>query len=95
MRERLVLLCTPQLAAGLREPRDLAGATLLHATAWHHEWLIWLRGAGGLDLQGAREQLFGTVDMCVQKRGARAGCRDCRCGLVRRPDRFGQGGEAF
>lgn len=66
MRERLVPLCTPQLAAGLREPRDLAGATLLHATARHHEWLAWLRGAGVPDLQGAREQLFDTVDMCVQ-----------------------------
>lgn len=66
MRERLVPLCTPQLAAGLREPRDLAGATLLHATARHHEWQTWLRGAGLPDLQAAREQLFDTVDMCVQ-----------------------------
>jgi DNA-binding transcriptional LysR family regulator len=66
MRERLVPLCTPQIAAGLREPADLAGATLLHATANRHEWLAWLRGAGVPDLQGAREQLFDTVDMCVQ-----------------------------
>lgn len=66
MRERLVPLCTPQLAASLREPRDLAGATLLHATPQRHEWLTWLRGAGVPDLQGAREQLFDTVDMCVQ-----------------------------
>lgn len=66
MRERLVPLCTPQLAASLREPRDLAGATLLHATANRHEWQTWLRCAGVPDLQGAREQLFDTVDMCVQ-----------------------------
>jgi DNA-binding transcriptional LysR family regulator len=66
MRERLVPLCTPQIAASLREPSDLAGATLLHATANRHEWLMWLRGAGVPDLQGAREQLFDTVDMCVQ-----------------------------
>lgn len=26
----------------------------------------WLRGAGVPDVQGAREQLFDTVDMCVQ-----------------------------
>lgn len=66
MRERLVPLCTPQLAAGLRELRDLAGVTLLHATANRHEWLTWLRGVGVPDLQGAREQLFDMVDMCVQ-----------------------------
>jgi LysR family glycine cleavage system transcriptional activator len=66
MRERLVPLCTPEMAAGLREPGDLASATLLHATANRHEWLMWLRGAGVPDLQGAREQLFDTVDMCVQ-----------------------------
>lgn len=66
MRERLVPLCTPQLAASLREPSDLASETLLHATANRHEWLTWLQGAGVPDLQGAREQLFDTVDMCVQ-----------------------------
>jgi LysR family glycine cleavage system transcriptional activator len=66
MREHLVPLCSPQIAAGLREPADLAGATLLHATASRHEWQAWLRGAGVPDLQGAREQLFDTVDMCVQ-----------------------------
>lgn len=37
MRERLVPLCTPQLAAGLREPADLANAILLHATVSRHE----------------------------------------------------------
>lgn len=66
MRERLVPLCTPQLAAGLREPADLVGATLLHATANRHEWLTWLSGAGVPALQAAREQQFDTVDMCVQ-----------------------------
>ncbi|MEO8388624.1 LysR substrate-binding domain-containing protein [Polaromonas sp.] len=66
MRERLVPLCSPQLAASLREPADLASATLLHATPQRHEWLTWMRGAGVPDLQGAREQLFDTVDMCVQ-----------------------------
>jgi LysR family glycine cleavage system transcriptional activator len=66
MRERLVPLCSPEIAAGLREPSDLASATLLHATPSRHEWLMWLRGAGVPDLQGAREQLFDTVDMCVQ-----------------------------
>jgi LysR family transcriptional regulator, glycine cleavage system transcriptional activator len=66
MRERLVPLCTPKMAATLREPADLAGATLLHATANRYEWQTWLRGAGVPDLQGAREQLFDTVDMCVQ-----------------------------
>jgi LysR family glycine cleavage system transcriptional activator len=89
MRERLVPLCTPpQLAVGLREPADLAGATLLHATAKRHEWLAWLRGASVPDLRGAREQLVDTVDMCVQsgawaERGHRRRC------AVHGPDRLG------
>jgi LysR family transcriptional regulator, glycine cleavage system transcriptional activator len=66
MRERLVPLCIPQLAAGLHQPADLAGATLLHARANRHEWQTWLRGAGLPDLQGTGEQLFDTLDMCVQ-----------------------------
>lgn len=66
MRERLVPLCTPQLARGLRQPADLARGTLLHATSHRHEWLTWLRGAGVPELKGAREQMFDTVDMCIQ-----------------------------
>jgi DNA-binding transcriptional LysR family regulator len=61
-----VPLCIPQLAASLHQPSDLAGATLLHARANRHEWQTWLRGAGLPDLQGTGEQLFDTLDMCVQ-----------------------------
>ncbi|WP_259371988.1 LysR substrate-binding domain-containing protein [Caldimonas mangrovi] len=66
MREKLVPLCSPQVAAGLREPRDLARCTLLHASAQRHEWLTWLRGAGLDGTGGAPEQMFETVDMCLQ-----------------------------
>ena len=67
--------CVPNFSNG-RDPdviraitariESVPGATLLHATAHRHEWQTWLRGAGVPDLQGAREQLFDTVDMCVQ-----------------------------
>lgn len=66
MRERLVPLCTPELARSLREPKDLATATLLHATSQRHEWRTWLHGAGVPHLRGMRDQLFDTVDMCIQ-----------------------------
>ena len=65
-REMLVPLCSPELAASLREPRDLAHCTLLHASALRHEWSTWLHGAGLDALPGVREQMFDTVDMCIQ-----------------------------
>jgi LysR family glycine cleavage system transcriptional activator len=41
--------CTPALAAGLRQPRDLLRLTLLQHTNFPGNWAQWLREAGGVD----------------------------------------------
>jgi DNA-binding transcriptional LysR family regulator len=41
--------CTPALAAGLRQPRDLLRMTLLLHTNFPGNWGLWLREAGGVD----------------------------------------------
>ncbi|CBS90516.1 LysR substrate-binding domain-containing protein [Azospirillum lipoferum] len=39
-------VCAPRLAAELRQPADLAGATLLHVSHWAEDWPRWLAAAG-------------------------------------------------
>lgn len=66
MRERLTPLCAPATAEGLRAPADLAGATLLHPGPERREWARWLAHVGLPLLPAAREQVFDTLDMCLQ-----------------------------
>lgn len=49
--ESLLPACSPELAAELSEPADLAGHTLLHAAGFAVGWPTWLERAGvaGLD----------------------------------------------
>ncbi|WP_035694282.1 transcriptional regulator GcvA [Azospirillum halopraeferens] len=49
--ESLVPVCAPALAPSIREPGDLAGATLLHVTQVSREWAYWAeaRGLAGPD----------------------------------------------
>jgi LysR family glycine cleavage system transcriptional activator len=39
-------VCSPRLADGLREPRDLAKATLLGVAHADEDWRVWLDAAG-------------------------------------------------
>lgn len=48
MGREIVPACTPALAAGLREPRDLLKATLLQHTNYPGNWALWLSTAGGV-----------------------------------------------
>ncbi|MES2941502.1 MAG: LysR substrate-binding domain-containing protein [Pseudomonadota bacterium] len=41
--------CTPALAAGLRQPRDLLKVTLLPHINYPGNWALWLRQVGGVD----------------------------------------------
>lgn len=41
--------CTPALAGGLREPRDLLGITLLQHINFPGNWALWLHKSGGVD----------------------------------------------
>jgi DNA-binding transcriptional LysR family regulator len=45
-KDELVPVCSPQLAAQLREPSDLHAQTLLHSSLREDTWTIWLRSAG-------------------------------------------------
>lgn len=66
MEEMLTPYCAPALATRLKRHDDLAGATLLHASRQRGEWLAWLRGVGLPALQGTLEQVFDTVNMCLE-----------------------------
>lgn len=44
--ERAVPVCTPQVAARLQTPADLAGETLLHVVGFETGWPHWLAEAG-------------------------------------------------
>lgn len=71
MTELLTPYCAPAVARQLRSPADLAGVTLLHANRHRGEWLAWLHGVDSPSLRGADEQVFDTVNMCLE--AARAG----------------------
>lgn len=66
MRERLTPLCAPAAAERLRAPADLADAILLHPGPERREWARWLAHVGLPGLAAAREQVFDTLDMCLQ-----------------------------
>jgi DNA-binding transcriptional LysR family regulator len=49
-------VCSPALAAKLREPADLADATFLHDACWLHEWDTWMAKAcpnASIDTEGS------------------------------------------
>lgn len=62
-------VCAPRLAAELRRPADLAGATLLHVSHWGEDWPRWLAAAGVADpaaASGIRGLSFGSYAMTLQ-----------------------------
>ncbi|MEO9904138.1 LysR substrate-binding domain-containing protein [Nisaea sp.] len=40
--DRLIPVCAPALAAGLKTPADLSGSTFLHDATWSSDWETWL-----------------------------------------------------
>ena len=62
-------VCAPRLAAELRRPADLSGATLLHVSHWGEDWPRWLAAAGVADpaaASGTRGLSFGSYAMTLQ-----------------------------
>ena len=41
-------VCTPQIAARLNTPADLADEVLIHDATWHHDWQKWHSAAGSV-----------------------------------------------
>lgn len=64
-RDDLYPVCTPALAAGLRRPDDLAGATLLHDSVWRGDWPRWLAAHGPGALRPAREAAFSLYSLAL------------------------------
>jgi LysR family glycine cleavage system transcriptional activator len=65
--ERLTVVCSPGLARslGLREPRDLAKATLLHDEP-RERWALWFRALGIEDVDAWRGPGFSHSNMVIQ-----------------------------
>ena len=58
-------VCAPRLAAELRRPADLAGATLLHVSHWGEDWPRWLDAAGVAE-PSSKGLSFGSYAMTLQ-----------------------------
>ncbi|MEW9897204.1 transcriptional regulator GcvA [Chitinivorax sp. PXF-14] len=63
--ERMTPLCSPAVAARLRQPTELAGETLLHPSEDHVDWRNWLTLAGADSIDVARGQSFDTLDQAM------------------------------
>lgn len=59
--DKLFPVCAPDVAEGLQQPADLAGAPLLHDATWAQDWQQWagavLPGQAGFD-RGAQYSLY-------------------------------------
>jgi LysR family glycine cleavage system transcriptional activator len=66
VRERLVPVCAPAVAATIRSADDLRRATLLHVTRAGEDWAAW-GGLAGIDLSAAAGGLrFDTIQMALE-----------------------------
>lgn len=64
----MVPVCSPKLQGGrrpLREPRDLAGATLLHVSARIGEWRTWLHAVGIDDIDAEKGPRFSSTSLAT------------------------------
>lgn len=62
---RATPLCSPRVAQLLREPRDLADATLIEISA-REGWAQWLAAAGAPELKPRRVMSFDTVPSAIE-----------------------------
>ena len=56
----LLPVAAPAVAKRLTRIEDLAGETLLHLAAIHHDWAHWLQAVGHPELKGREAQTFNT-----------------------------------
>jgi len=63
----LVPVCTPQIAEGLRHPRDLSGVTLIVVSHLRAQWTWWFEAAGlNAPIQPAAEVSFENSPMAIK-----------------------------
>lgn len=63
--ERAIPVCTPAIAARLRDPGDLARETLLHVVGFETGWPHWLAHAGYPDLADATRAILCDTTVVV------------------------------
>src|SRR5258708_9770710 len=63
----LVPVCTPQIAEGLRHPRDLSGVTLIVVSHLRAQWTWWFEAVGlSAPIQPAAEVSVGNSPMAIK-----------------------------
>jgi LysR family transcriptional regulator, glycine cleavage system transcriptional activator len=65
MREMLTPMCSPAMAAQLKEPADLRGVRLLHGSPSNAEWATWIAGVAECGLRADSGQVFDTLEMSL------------------------------
>ncbi|MEM0988563.1 MAG: LysR family transcriptional regulator [Pseudomonadota bacterium] len=73
----LIPVASPDLASGIRQPKNLAQMPLIHDTAWRHDWQRWLGAHAvtgvGAD-RGAMHSLYSiAVERCMAGDGVLIG----------------------
>lgn len=84
-RDDLFPVCTPALAARLRDPGDLRGTTLLHDSVWREDWPRWLDAHGPGALRPAREAAFSLYGIALDAALAGSGVLIGHSALVGKP----------
>jgi LysR family glycine cleavage system transcriptional activator len=71
--ERLSPICTPEVAARLHTPHDLANERLLHLIGYKEGWGVWLAAAGATDLSIGAGMHFDTALLAFEVAAKGAG----------------------
>jgi LysR family transcriptional regulator, glycine cleavage system transcriptional activator len=83
-RERLIPICPPGLAAGLKVPDDLADARLLHVLGYQEGWATWLSAAGAVRVDPGQGLWFDTTAMAVEVAAPGGGVALARSSMIGR-----------
>ncbi|MBI2738896.1 MAG: transcriptional regulator GcvA [Rhodospirillales bacterium] len=82
VREQLVPVCAPRVAAAFRSTDDLADTTLLHVVDAREDWTAWSRLAGIALPPAIRGLRFDTIQMALEAAAAGLGIAIGRLPLV-------------
>lgn len=83
-------VCTPEMARGIAEPRDLAGLTLIHNTRQPHVWRDLFEDLGAPDLDGAQAIWVDSGQAAVEAAENGLGVALAMDPLIRGQARFGR-----
>lgn len=66
-------VCSPEIAASLGEPADLASQRILHESHVPRAWSEWLAAAGVAGLRGAEERIYDNAQLLLEATAASQG----------------------